>query len=337
MDKGAVDSWAVRLAADPGGVPGARRFVVEGANAWGLDPLVESAELVVSELAGNAALHSGARFMYVSLAALPRGGLRVAVEDDGVVGSGAVLPRQSGDGDQPGDWPGDWPADWLGEATTGRGLAIVSILADDWGVDVTARGKRVWADIVDPEAHNHVRPPSSADGRIQEEENTGSRLPPDWVLVRLAGCPVELSLRQDQHLDELVRELQLMVAEGGTTHSRDIASQISTLLASPTHARLTGRRIAEQARAQGLSIVDVDMAMPREFSALVQQLDAAVVRADELCRQDQLLALASPSELRELRAWMTDQIVAQIERGEPPTPWSSWLSGTRAGQGRHCE
>ena len=56
MDMGAVDSWSVRLAADPGGVPGARRFVVEGATTWGLDDLVEAAELVVSELAGNAAL-----------------------------------------------------------------------------------------------------------------------------------------------------------------------------------------------------------------------------------------------------------------------------------------
>ena len=66
MDGASVDSWSVRLAADPGGVPGARRFVVEGVSAWGFDPLAESAELVVSELAGNAALHSGARFMYVT-------------------------------------------------------------------------------------------------------------------------------------------------------------------------------------------------------------------------------------------------------------------------------
>jgi hypothetical protein len=148
------------------------------------------------------------------------------------------------------------------------------------------------------------------------------------VLVRLAGCPVELSLQQDQHLDELVRELQLLGADGGTVHSRDIASQISMLLSSPTHARLTGRRTAEQARARGLSVVDVDMAMPREFSGLIQQLDAAVKRADELCRQDQLLALASPPELQLLRAWMTHQVVAQIERGEVPTPWSSWVSET---------
>jgi anti-sigma regulatory factor (Ser/Thr protein kinase) len=324
MNVGAVDSWSVRLAADPEGVPGARRFVVEGANTWGLDDLVEAVELVVSELAGNAALHSGARFMYVSLAPIPGGGVRVAVEDDGVVGWEAVSPRQPA--------PADGSDDWQWQATTGRGLAIVSVVAAEWGVEVTARGKRVWADIVDPDADNHVRPPSIADGQGKDDDTAG-RLPPGWVLVRLAACPVELSLQQDQHLDELVRELQLMVADTGDAHSHDIAAQISMLLSSPAHARLTGRRVAEQARADGLSVVDVDMAMPREFSSLVQQLDAAVRRADDLCRQDQLLALASPADIRLLRAWMTDQIVAQIERRESPTPWSTWLSAEREAAG----
>jgi hypothetical protein len=317
MDGASVDSWSVRLAADPGGVPGARRFVVEGVNAWGFDPLVESAELVVSELAGNAALHSGARFMYVGLTALAGGGVRVAVEDDGGVASGAVTPRATA--------ATDGATDWRAQATTGRGLAIVSVLAAEWGVDVTTRGKRVWADIVDPDADNRVRPPARGERPVAVGP-TESRLPPGWVLVRLAGCPVELSLQQDQHLDELVRELQLMASDNGTSHSRDLAAQISALLSSPTHARLTGRRTAEHARARGLDVVDIEMAMPREFSSLVQQLDAAVRRADDLCRQDQLLALASSAELRELRAWMTHQLVAQIERGEAPLPWSAWVS-----------
>src|SRR4051812_28571581 len=116
MDSTAAVSLSVRLAADPGGVPGARRFVVEGASGWSFEPLVETAELVVSELAGNAALHSGARFMYVSLTALPGGGIRVAVEDDGAVGSEAVSPRSSAQFDSNGDWQL--------QATTGRGLAI---------------------------------------------------------------------------------------------------------------------------------------------------------------------------------------------------------------------
>ena len=133
-----------------------------------------------------------------------------------------------------------------------------------------------------------------------------------------------MSLRQDQHLDELVRELQLLAVNRGDTHSREIITQISALLTSPAHARLTGRRIAEQARSQGQSVLDIDMAMPREFSPLVQQLEAAVSRADSSATRI-LLALASPPELRELRAWMTHQIISQAEHDEPPIPWTTAL------------
>ncbi len=54
----------------------------------------------------------------------------------------AVMPRPS--------FPDpDDPVELLleDEATTGRGLAIVSILASDWGVETTRGGKRVWFEI----------------------------------------------------------------------------------------------------------------------------------------------------------------------------------------------
>ena len=71
--------------------------------------------------------------------------------------------------------------------------------------------------------------------------------------------------------------------------------------------------------------VDVDMAMPHEFSSMVQRLQQAVTAADELCEQMQLLTVASAPEIRELRAWMAHELVAQIERGDPPVSWSDWL------------
>jgi hypothetical protein len=71
------------------------------------------------------------------------------------------------------------------------------------------------------------------------------------------------------------------------------------------------------------------MAMPREFSAEVQKLDVAVKAADVLCDEMRLLTLASSDDLRELRAWMTAQIVDQIEHGRPPVGWADW-SATRS-------
>ena len=136
---------------------------------------------------------------------------------------------------------------------------------------------------------------------------------------------MQLSLRQDEHLDELVRELQLISADQDNSRSQALAAQIQDLLISPAHARFTGRRLAEQAAAAGHDVVDIDMAMPHEFSLMVQRLQQAVLAADQLCEQMQLLTLASSPELRELRAWMTHELVAQIERGDSPVSWSDWL------------
>ena len=140
------------------------------------------------------------------------------------------------------------------------------------------------------------------------------------------GCPVRLSLRQDQHLDELVRELQLIAADRDNPRSRILAQELQGLLSGPAHARHTGRRIAQQAAADGKEYIDVDMAMPREFSVEVQALQAAVKAADVLCEEARLLTLASSAELRALRAWMTEQIVHQLEDGAGPVSWNDWLA-----------
>lgn len=302
------------MAADAASVPGARRFVVDGLTAWGMGGLVDAAELVTSELAGNAALHARAQFMHLTLvAAGDDPGVLVAVEDDGPVGVDVVQPMALA--------ATDGLVDWADQGTTGRGLAIVAMLAEEWGVEATPLGKRVWANLVDPAATNEVRGPTTAG--LPASPGSDGELPPGWVLVRLAQCPVDLSLRQDRHLDELVRELQLLASDVDNAHSQSIADQIRDLLVSPAHARLTGRRTAERARAAGLRQVDVEMAMPRAFSDLVQQLHHAVARADELCEAGHLLALASPPELRLLREWMTHEIVAQAG-GAPPNPWPVW-------------
>lgn len=204
---------------------------------------------------------------------------------------------------------------------------MVAMLSRQWGVESTPDGKRVWADLVETEQVHGVRPPLRTSAAPSEPAPGG--LPPGWVLVRLAACPVELSLRQDQHLDELVRELQLLDAERGPAQSRALAEQIRGLLLSPAHARLTGRRTAERARDAGAETVDVEMAMPREFHVLVQQLDESVKRADLLCEEGLLLTLASPPELRSLRAWMTHEIVAQTTQDAPPVPWHEWLERSR--------
>jgi anti-sigma regulatory factor (Ser/Thr protein kinase) len=304
----------VRLAADAASVAGVRRFVADGLDSWGDGRFADAAELVASELTTNVALHAGAEFMYVTLERTPDG-VRVSVEDDGPLGADVVQART----------PTGEDLEWSELDATGRGLAIVGMVAQSWGVGPTDRGKHVWADLADPD-DDEVLAPSEPEAPRAPAGPGPQELPPGWVMVRLAGCPVELSLQQDRHLDELVRELQLLSVNHDDPESAALAHEISGLLVSPTHARLTGRRTAERARDEGRDVVDIDMAMPREFSGLVTRLHEAVARADQLSREGRLLTLASPPEIQELRAWMTHEVSVQATTGAAPTTWAEWVS-----------
>jgi anti-sigma regulatory factor (Ser/Thr protein kinase) len=308
---GDVSELRVRFATDPASVPGARRFVSDGLASWGLSHLVDDIALCVTELAANAALHSAGSFMFVGLSARAKA-VRVSVEDDGAVPGALVMPRTDfAEGDGP------VAQDVEDEPTTGRGLAIVDVLASAWGVEDVSGGKRVWADF-STDGSSLTR-----EGRQAGPEAPSGALPGGWTVVRLAACPVRLSLRQDDHLDELVRELQLLNADDAP-RSKEIASEIQGLLAAPAHARYTGRRIATLAQEAGLEHVDVDMALPIEASQMIRGLQSAVTAADQLCLDRRLLTLASSEDLVALRQWMTEEIVAQIEEGRAPVPWPEW-------------
>ena len=69
--------------------------------------------------------------------------------------------------------------------------------------------------------------------------------------------------------------------------------------------------------------------MPREFSQDVLKLQQAVAAADALCEERRLLTLASSEDLRSLRAWMTESVFAQVERGDEPVSYDDWLRSNR--------
>ena len=111
------------LAPFPASVGEARRFTVETLRRWGFEELTSTAALLVTELVTNAILHART----VVQVALERRGdsVRLAVRD-----GSPVRPALRDHGL---------------DATTGRGLALVSLLAESWGVDSDGKGKVVWA------------------------------------------------------------------------------------------------------------------------------------------------------------------------------------------------
>ena len=113
--------------ADAAGARGARKFARKVLASYGDQAAV--AELIVAELAANVVRHANTPFQVEVQA----GGrlIRVAVRDGAAVDLRATAAA--------------------GDATSGRGLAIVESLAYRWGVDRTDAGKTVWAELLCPE------------------------------------------------------------------------------------------------------------------------------------------------------------------------------------------
>ena len=115
----------------------ARRFVVgELQSRRRDDRLVYEAALVVTELAANAVLHAGSAFVVTLSVGL--GAVRISVHD-----SCSILPTPR-------------RKELMG--LSGRGLRLVDVLADRWGVDVAIGGKVVWVELADMERQADLRP-----------------------------------------------------------------------------------------------------------------------------------------------------------------------------------
>jgi anti-sigma regulatory factor (Ser/Thr protein kinase) len=106
---------------DPSSVTDARHFVADSLEADGCPPAtIETAKLLVSELASNAVLHARSSFQ-VSLRQHDHS-LTIAVTDGCTI---RPTPRAV-------------------NATGGRGLRLVEALANDWGVCDREGGKAVY-------------------------------------------------------------------------------------------------------------------------------------------------------------------------------------------------
>lgn len=110
----------------PAHVRMARSFVAGTLNEWKLGALVEDAQLVVSELASNAVLHSPSE-VRVTLRSDGEFWVRIELRDDN-----PRLPV---------------PVAFSHDATSGRGLSMVDALSTSWGVGRHGGGETVWAEL----------------------------------------------------------------------------------------------------------------------------------------------------------------------------------------------
>jgi serine phosphatase RsbU (regulator of sigma subunit)/anti-sigma regulatory factor (Ser/Thr protein kinase) len=124
-------SW--NLAAKTTAARRARSLIRRPLRQWGLADLIPVAELAVSELVTNAVRYSHSK---IGLRLVLEGGLFCEVLDDS-----AALPRLRHAGD---------------DEERGRGLQVVSQIAQRWGTRRTATGKVVWCEIAVPSASSDI-------------------------------------------------------------------------------------------------------------------------------------------------------------------------------------
>ncbi|MGW6393530.1 SpoIIE family protein phosphatase [Streptomyces sp. NPDC055103] len=129
----AVGDW--RLPREPRSVGRARELARTQLKAWDLEPLVDTVELLVSELVTNALRYGEGE---IRLRLLRDRTLVCEVWDAGLVQPRRRRARDTDEG--------------------GRGLQLVGLLSSSWGSRRTPRGKTVWFELALPDAEGTAEP-----------------------------------------------------------------------------------------------------------------------------------------------------------------------------------
>ena len=269
------------LPPDPSSAMAARRFARDVLKTWREGDSTDVVQLLVSELVTNAVLHAGSK---VEVSVRHRGEwLRVEVVDES-----PVLPG---------------PREFTDDAATGRGLALLDMLADDWGVEPIAdHGKVVWFEV--PAAH-------AQEGAQDTTVERRGAVFDDEIVIRLLNAPVQLFPAAQQHTEALLREYALM------------AMQLESGAPAPRLA-LDMRAVTAQIHAAveaGCASVDLVVSAPETARTTLAEARDALDVADRFAAEGQLLTSPALPEVRWCREWFLGEVLAQLD-GQEPTPWT---------------
>lgn len=300
-----ASSSEVVLAAQPGSVSAARRFVRSAlADSDPPPTLVEDAALVVTELVSNAVLHAGGPITLHVVVSTGPAAVRIEVEDSSPV---PPVLREYGT-----------------VASTGRGLNLVARMARRWGVDPATRGKRVWAELVAAAGETPVpaatapKPPATTLPIAVDEE--------DALAVRFLGVPVPVYLRLQEQNDAVLRELELLAFTadhaGDLEPSAELVEVIERSRRYFNNTREGFRGDVAAAAERGETTIDLDGAVTLAGLVPAADLVGLFEQAEELARSGELLIGPADPDVARLRRWFVEELSSQVLEGRPPRAYS---------------
>ncbi|MFI2608333.1 SpoIIE family protein phosphatase [Kitasatospora sp. NPDC018619] len=273
-----------RFAPAPENVALARRFVRSALAGLPAD-VVDTAELLTSEIAANAVLHARTEFE-----------VQAWSED------GRVLVRVS---DRRPD-AGLVPHARHPYASTGRGLGLVEDLAPSHGVHSDAERKTVWFELWP----GRPDPPASAWETVAPGAPT--------VDVTLVDVPYALYWAAQQQWEGLLRELYL---DGCTKERAGLSAEDLTAARNAACVISECMTTSVQQENPDSSTLSVRVAFPAHAGPEVAVLSRVLDDAEETAQRGELLTLPALPQIRAFRNWLFDQVVSQLEGGHP-TAWT---------------
>jgi PAS domain S-box-containing protein len=269
----------VRLDPVPGSARRARAFVSEALEQAGQAELEESATLLVSELVTNAILH--ARTSIEVAVAATAATVYVGVRD-----SSGQLPARR---------------DYGTRATTGRGLALVDLIAARHGTETHDDGsKTVWFEL------------GAADDHVHQITGEHDAVPdPTAVDITFREMPLRLARVWQQYVAALMREYLLLIWE----------------LDGDVDARLAEQALAADALADVAAALDAAPAPSAgEHGERFEGLDRLLETIMSMNGRDDLLTPRMQPEMRKLRRWICAEVRGQLA-GHQPVSWSGFQTG----------
>ncbi|MCW2792834.1 MAG: hypothetical protein JWO76_1932 [Nocardioides sp.] len=284
----------------PASVGEARGLVRDELARAGREDLVDTAELLVSEVVTNALVHAGT---VIGLRAwVGDAGLRVEVDDGSL-----QLPA---------------PRNNSTLAGTGRGLRLLQGMVDRWGAQPRDDGKTVWFELSAGDREGErtlIDVPDDASSLLVTADGT--------VHVELLNVPLLLHAAWHQLAEALMREY-LLISLGDELDLDELQAHAAASDAlALMHDHLPSPHVGEDVDELMVGAVEPAVSSEREilpvppdslahFRVLDETLDAALALADV----GGLLTPPTQPELRAFRRWVVRQVEEQ-SAGAAPTPW----------------